>query len=353
MTKVDVAGAVGRRRTWICVAAGAGSFLIAASITMATYGANELKVIPLNVQSDTTSIAPAASVLNGASVVGPGRVVTDSNVDLTISTYVTTEEPVSSELTTLQAAQRTYRADIDPEAGLVSASVDRVTIDRRSGAPVADPVATTQSEANAPATETPREGFQYKFPFDVEKASYPYYDGTARVTSPIEFVDDDRVVDGMTLFHFSQTVGPTDLGATIGNAATLTLPASKWGLPGEEATTMNLHYENTRDVWVEPVSGSIVAVEEQPHRWLAQTLDDPNAVTTLDARTAFSEDTVARLAEQAKNARSQILWGTRYGPIAGAVVGLALLLGAASLGLKWTREGRRALDGLRGRTTQM
>lgn len=337
-------GAVGRKRTWICVAAGAGSFLLAASITMATYGANELKVIPLNVQSDTLSIAVAASVLNSASVVGPGHVATDSNVDLTISTYVTTEEPVSSEVTTLQAAQRTYRADVDSEAGLVSASVDRVTIDRRSGVPVVDPVATTQSEADAPATETPRDGFQYKFPFDVEKGSYPYYDGTARVTLPIEFVDDNKVVDGMTLFHFSQTVGPTDLGATIGEVATLTLPASKWGLPGEEATTMNLHYENTRDVWVEPVSGSIVAVEEQPHRWLARDESDPDRVTTLKAKTAFSDETIAQLADQASRARNSILWGTRYGPVLGGVAGVLLLLLSGGL-MRFGRdlEGRSAV----------
>ncbi|WP_081631861.1 porin PorA family protein [Rhodococcus sp. 114MFTsu3.1] len=67
---------------------------------------------------------------------------------------------------------------------------------------------------------------------------------------------------------------------------------------------MNLHYENTRDVWVEPVSGSIVAVEEQPHRWLVPSVDDPHAVTTLDARTAFSDGELPRLWP----ARSPRLW---------------------------------------------
>lgn len=58
---------------------------------------------------------------------------------------------------------------------------------------------------------------------------------------------------------------------------------------------MILHYENTRDVWVEPVAGSIVAVEEQPHRWLAQAESDPDAVTTLEVKTE-NDETIAELA---------------------------------------------------------
>lgn len=320
-------------RAMICAVAGAGSFLIAGSATLATYGASELKAIPLSVQSDTVSLAPDAAVLDTTSTLRPGPIVTDTGVDLTINTYVTTEDPVSEEITTLQAAQQTFRTDNGPESGLVSASIDRVTLDRRSGYPLGDPVATTQTEADAPAVHTPRQGLQYKFPFDVQKRSYPYYDGTARATKPIDFVDDDRVINGLTLFHFTQTISPTDLGASIGDAATLTLPASKWGLPGDIPTTMNLHYENTRHIWVEPTSGSIVLVEEHPHRWLQRSEGDAKPVTTLDARTTFSDDTVSRLADQAATAKRSILWGTRYGPLGGGVAGVVLLLAGLFLGV--------------------
>lgn len=78
---------------------------------------------------------------------------------------------------------------------------------------------------------------------------------------------------------------------------------------------MDLHYSTTRDVWVEPASGAIVAVEEQPRRWLARSVDDPNAVTTLEAHTHFDDETINGLAQQAKDARTAILWGTRYGPL--------------------------------------
>lgn len=309
---------------------------------MATYGADELKVIPLSVQSDTVSLAPDAAVLDTTSTLRPGPVETDTGVDLSISTYVTTEDPVSNEITTLQAAQQTFRTDTGPEGGLVSASIDRVTLDRRSGYPLEDPAATTQTEADAPAVPTPRNGLQYKFPFDVQKTSYPYYDGTARQTNPIDFVDDDRVVDGLTLFHFAQTIPATDLGASIGDVATLTLPASKWGLAGDTPITMNLHYENTRDIWVEPTSGSIVMVEEHPHRWLARSEGDAKPVTTLDARTTFSDDTVSRLADQAATAKRSILWGTHYGPLAGGVAGIVLLVAGLFLGVRaWKLDKAR------------
>ena len=100
---------------------------------------------------------------------------------------------------------------------------------------------------------------------------------------------------------------------------------------------MDLHYSTTRDVWVEPVSGAIVAVEEQPRRWLARTVDDPNAVTTLEAHTHFDDETINGLAQQAKDARTAILWGTRYGPALGAVVGIVLVGTAIILARRWSR----------------
>lgn len=94
---------------------------------------------------------------------------------------------------------------------------------------------------------------------------------------------------------------------------------------------MILHYENTRDVWVEPVAGSIVGEEDQPHRLqLAQGESDSDAVTTLEVKTACDE-TIAELADQASRTRNSILWGTRYGPVLGDVTGVLLLLLSGAL----------------------
>ena len=337
--KADAADRRGwRRSAVVCTLVAIGSCLLAVAVLVPTYGAARLKVIPLDVQSATVSVAEDAAVLKATSVAMKGPVKTDRGVPLRIQVYVTTENPVSADSTTLQAAQKTVRTDWGDGLGLVSAMVDRVTIDRRSGMPLAEPVPTTQAELGKPPTETPRAGIQYKFPFDVEKVSYPYYDGTARETHSIEYVDDDRVVDGMRLYHFQQTIGPVNLGKSIGSVATTTLPAEKWGLPGTEPITMDLHYSTTRDVWVEPASGAIVAVEEQPRRWLARSINDPNAVTTLEAHTHFDYETINGLAQQAKDARTAILWGTRYGPALSAVAGIVLVGTALMLARRWSRR---------------
>ncbi|MDV6264949.1 DUF3068 domain-containing protein, partial [Rhodococcoides yunnanense] len=195
-----------RRSAAVCTLLALGSCLLAVAVLVPTYGADRLKVIPLDVQSATVSVAKDTAVLKATSVVMKGPLKTDRGVPLRIQVYVTTENPVSADSTTLQAAQKTVRTDWGE--GLGPAMVDRVTIDRRSGMPLAEPVPTTQTELGKPPTETPRKGIQYKFPFDVEKISYPYYDGTARETHPIEYVDDDRVINGMQLYHFQQTIGP-------------------------------------------------------------------------------------------------------------------------------------------------
>ena len=326
-----------KMRGLVCFLIGLAAFLFSVAVLLPTYLVPSLKKIPLNVEVNTLSVAPNSSLIDSAKTAA-GVATTETGVPLQFRVYVTVEDPSQAAI----SISRSDRAAADPP---ISAVVDRVTLDRSTGMPVADPPATVQTEQDKPAYAAVREGLQYKFPFDTEQKTYPYFDTVARVTRPIDYVDDDRVEGGMRLYHFHQRLDPINLQLTQPEAK-LTLTASAWGIPGgDELVTFDLYYENTRDVWVEPESGAVVAVEEHLHRFLARTVDDPHALTTLDARTTLDPATLEHTTSVAKDARTKLLWGTIYAPTLLAGFGVAVLAIAVSLAIHVTRKERPRRDG--------
>lgn len=315
-----------------------GGLGVAAAALLPTYAADSLQKIPLNVEADTLSLAPDSSVIDVQATM-TGKATTETHVPLGFRVYVTVQDPADGEVVTLQAARSMIRTD-DPESEPLDATVDRVSLDRRSGLPVPDPPASFQTEADRPGATAVRDGYQYKFPFDTQRESYPYYDTTLGSSAPIDFVDAERAERGLRLYHFQQRIGPTNLRLLRDDEA-LTLPASAWGLAGDDQVTFDLWYAVTRDIWVEPVSGAIVAQEEQVHRYLARTIDDHHALTTLAAHTTFDDATIADNAARAATARTQILWGTRYIPIGSAVVAVLAFSAAAATSWRAIRTRQR------------
>ncbi|MGB3674144.1 MAG: DUF3068 domain-containing protein [Candidatus Nanopelagicales bacterium] len=336
------AGIAGRRkmRGLLCCLIALATFLLTIAVLLPTYLVPSMKKIPLDIAVNTLSVAPNSSLVDMKKTAA-GEAMTENGVPLQFRVYVTVEEPANAEIATLQAAVSMSRSDRPAGDLPISASVDRVTLDRSTGMPVADPPATVQTVQDKPADAAVREGLQYKFPFGTERQSYPYFDTVARVTRPIDYLDDSRVEGGMQLYHFRQTLDPINLRLTQPDAK-LTLAASAWGIPGgDEQVTFDLYYENTRDVWVEPASGAIVAVEEHLHRFLARSVDDPHALTTLDARTTFDPATLEHTTSVAKEARTKLRWGTIYAPILLAGFGVTALAAAATLAIWASRQDRR------------
>jgi hypothetical protein len=94
--------------------------------------------------------------------------------------------------------------------------------------------------------------------------------------------------------------------------------------------TVGRYYENTRTVWVEPYSGIIVKGQED----LKQTLrgsDGRELLTVFGGMIAFTEDTVQKSADDAKEARSQLRLVSTTGPIVLISVGALLAVVGALL----------------------
>lgn len=271
--------------------------------------------LPAEVRADTLSIADDASLID-AKALASGRAATETGVPLRFSVLVSALE-ATDRTVTMQAATRMYRADRSGPEATVSASVDKVTLDRYTSRPTG--AAGLTSVTLGIVDTTPRRGHQYKLPFDTRaEGTYLYYDDVARMDLPLTFVDDDRRESGMGLLHFRAELPATNLFPRQPGMQ-LTLPASYWGLPGEESTRFELHYSVIRDLWVEPVTGLVIESRAQLRRVLARPefgLADPAAVTTLRANTHFDADSLAQTVDLARTARTQILWGRTYAPIA-------------------------------------
>lgn len=329
----------GPSRTLACILVGLGAFLLAAALLIPTYTVGKLKKTPLDLE--VTTIAEGTGDVLDAKSLAAGKAVVDTDVPLVAQRYVTVVDPSDADRITVQAGQTLRRTDKQGDTGLLTAVVDRVTLDRVTSMPIQDPIGTIQTDANKPAEEVEHTGLQYKWPFDAEQRSYPYFDLNSRSTQDIDFVEETEV-NGMKVYHYSQKVGPVDLSKVVAAPTNkLSMPASTWGVEGGDApVTMTRWYENERDVWVDPITGVVVKGQEQLHQYYARTADKPE-VTVLDVTLPFNEDTIEYQLQQAKDGQDKLALFGRTVPLVAGILGVIALIGGVVLGIRGGRGGAR------------
>lgn len=151
---------------------------------------------------------------------------------------------------------------------------ERVVLDAHTGEAVrwnpTDPndksgeyITTTLEEADRlkpdPASEffKGHEGLVLKFPFGTEKKTYQFWDSTTRKAWPIEFKEQTELF-GLKVYRFEQVVPKTD----IPQARPLMVPGSLVDEPGRVSVEAQRSYQNTRTLWIEPVTGAIIKGKE-------------------------------------------------------------------------------------------
>ncbi|WP_345353342.1 DUF3068 domain-containing protein [Rhodococcus olei] len=317
------------RRGTACAAIVAGTFLLTASALAPTYAAERLVKIPLSIEADTVSTGSA--VLLDAAALAKGKLIIDHDVPVTINQLVTVQDPSDVDVVTLQSTVKMTRDDRTGPTAIVNASVDRSTVNRRTGLAVEEPAGSIQSSIDKPGDPVVHDGLQFKFPFDTQKWSYPYFDTTLRASHDVDFVGETEL-EGLPVYQFHQEIAPTLISGTI------TLPASTWGRAGAQPVTMKRFYGITRDLWVEPTSGAVVQVRQHYHQYFGTAVDDPNSVTIIDVAPKLDTQTQSEQVAFANKYRRLIQWGTVYGPIMGAVTGVLLLAGGIYLGVTGRRR---------------
>ncbi len=167
----------------------------------------------------------------------------------------------------------------------------------------------------------PHDGLTYRFPFDTEKKTYPYFDPIAQKAFDANY-DGEEDVNGLTTYRFTQNVGYDADGKLVepvkyaslyddDEDGQVTAPAGMWGLPGDpdEPITMTRYYAAQRTFWVDPVSGTIVKSKEHANHYYAREALKPE-VTFVDYTVTSNEQTVESQVAAARDERDRVaLWG--------------------------------------------
>ncbi|WP_446223651.1 DUF3068 domain-containing protein [Nocardia sp. IBHARD005] len=341
------------RRLIACILVGLGALLLAAAVMIPTYTVGKVAKTPLDLRITTVAKSVPGEeslVLDSKSLTSPeGSAKIDTAVPIVSQRFLTVEEPSGSGEMTVQAGQTLRRDDRDASVGLLTASVDRVTIDRVTGQPIdASPngsiAVTVDKSGTSVADASQRRGLQYRFPIGTEKQSYPYFDLNARATYDIDFIDESQI-NGVPVYHFQQTIPVTNMWDVVPAATNkLTLPAAKWGLPGEEPVTMTRFYTNTRDVWVEPRTGAVLKGGEKIHLYYGRSAEQVD-VTALKSHIVFDEPTIeAQMAVTKESLDKLDLYGKTLPIILGIAGAIALIAGAVLGFLSGGSTSRRTID---------
>lgn len=168
--------------------------------------------------------------------------------------------------------------------GPLTYTQELVTFDRRTGLTtgaardersVGD---LTDPEKMQPVTHS---GLFFKFPFAVEKKTYPWWDGDLSKAVDISFVREEEL-EGTNTYVFEQVIPVTEV------TPTRTVPAAVFGGTGADVQA-TVTYGNTRTLWIEPNTGVIIKGQEQVDKALTSTL---GTVATTKGTIGYSDQTV-------------------------------------------------------------
>src|SRR5829696_161873 len=282
-------------RRWLGpILVGIGVFLLVTAGMLRFYVADRLVVTPIDQYAQTTAVGPGRW-LDGAT----GEELTG---DLTAIRTVRGDVPASSE----DVAVWDVSVVLQTGTGtMVRTTLDRVTIDRRTGEAV------NCCGESADGEPTRHTGISYKFPFGTEKRDYTWWEPNSRQAYPARYVAEEKVQD-LTTYKFIQEVPGQELlrsGATV------------W-------------FQTTRTVWVEPRSGVIVKGSEQA----SSSLNNQSGPTIVQFDVTFNEETQQSQADLAQDAITSIRWVTLWIPLLGLILGLILLIAGVVL-LRGNRSG--------------
>lgn len=267
------------------VLTGLGGFLLATGLLMWLFVPGTVKKTPLNVNS-TTKLTGQANVLpsGGSSAV---KAVSYSVADGTTSD---SHVVVFDNFTCVVKASLPGDCTKDTAAGspLITASTDRFATDRTTALALQDGTYTEAGDKH--------DGLVNKFPFDVQKADYPIWDGLLGKAVTATFVGEETI-DGLSTYKFSIPVKSTAAEISSGVQGT---------------------YSSDKTIWVDPLTGSFIKQSDHQIRKLA------NGTTVLDLELAFTPETVSKNVSDAKAN------GSKLGLI-GTLTPIALVLGLISL----------------------
>ena len=275
-----------------------GAFLLVVAALALFYAPDKVKRTPLDVDS-VMRLTGQAQIFDGNTLVAtPVRATSVTHADSQLST----EEVVLFQNSSCLLKDADGKAPDcvsadDPGNRLISADTEIFATNRVTAMAVND-------FENLPADSEPREGLINKWPFDVEKKTYPFWDGTIGAAVDAQYQGTEEI-DGLETYKFLVTVKDGEMEITQ-------------GVLGK--------YSTEKTMWVDPTTGSIV--DQSEHQTQVQSDNDQ---TIIDLNFSFTDDTVAANVKDAKANASKLNLLTKTVPLVGGIIGLLALIGGLIL----------------------
>ncbi|CAM5376210.1 DUF3068 domain-containing protein [Streptomyces viridochromogenes] len=181
------------------------------------------------------------------------------------------------------------------------------------------------------------EGEAYlKFPFDVRKRSYQWWDNTGGTTVTMRYAGTEKV-QGYTGYRFTAEVAPRKVGTRL-------VPGSLVGEPGRPQVLAEEWYANHGfELVVDQRTGRVIYAQTGPRRTLRAPGGDRDAAVLLDSRKiAFTTATQKEAVRQAERDGGMLRTVGVTLPIGAAVAGGVLAVAGAVLVIRGRKRPESA-----------
>ncbi|WP_392426146.1 DUF3068 domain-containing protein [Barrientosiimonas humi] len=284
---------------------GLGGFLLVTALLLMVWAPGQVKRTPLDTNS-TTRLVGEATYQNTP------RTRVEALSRNKVDTKRSTDDAVVFNVFTclVKDADNTIENCVaQPDPRLITSSEDVFAADRRTAQAL-------PNYKNLPQGAIPHRGLVNKFPFDVEKKTYQFWDGVLGRSVPATF-QGEETLQGLKTYKFLVSV--KDAPATI---STL-----------DDGTKVQGTYSTEKMMWVDPVTGAIQKQTEQQNRKLE------NGSNAIDLDFQFTDATVAANVKDAKDNGKRLNLVSKA-PWFLLPLGLLALLG----GFLLSRRGRDETD---------
>lgn len=297
-----------------------GAFLLALAGLSKFYMYDELAVVPLNHEATsvaTTAPGDDAEYLDVAAGLKPttGPLKNTKVVVGNVEAAKKASKELDRDVAVWDIYDCTDTPDFNCGSGKIalSATDDRVAFDRNTGEAVDWEGARSDVDGEV-IQPGDFKGLYFKFPFDAQKKTYPFWDGTLRKATPAKFVG-EGTVKGMKVYKYEQTIEPVKTG-------TIDVPGSLVGST-EATVTADRIYSSVSKYSVDPVTGVVLVGQTAQDSYLE--LDGERALTTTDATLTYTDANVTDTVNEFKSKALLLTAVKTYVPIGGAVLGLVLI----------------------------
>lgn len=315
------------RRYVTFIILGLGVFAVAAGLLLRLYAYPRLAKIPHDVNELSVAGGDGITALvymkNGDTYTPEIR----EDLSLTSTTHVTgnlrAEEVVEDGDVTVWVEASKVVVDGEPDT-TVNGSLRSLCLDRYTGEAVTpcenqfyEDVAGERITGVRGSLLQP--GLNFKFPFATEQRDYRWFDTNLKKALPIRYSGEEEI-QGLATYKFTQVIPPTKVEERD-------VPGALVGQPDVPTVRAELYYEATRTLYVEPVTGAVVAGGEDGKQELRA---DGQATTVFDGELNLTDETVAaNVAAADENVGS--LWVMTVLPIILWIVGGLLIVASIVL----------------------